>query len=131
MGTKGYDQMRVLVLDDEAIVCKSLTKALGKLGFQVTAFEDPEQALARIDQEPFDIVVTDVIMGDVDGIQVLAHVKQRSPETEVIIMTAYAMMDLARKAMDLGAFDFIAKPFDAEEIRAIVSRAADTVGEKR
>lgn len=125
MGTGNYDQVRVLVIDDEAIVCKSLSKALGKLGFQVTVFEDPELALKQVDSQKFDIVVTDVIMGDVDGIQVLEHVKNRSPQTEVIIMTAYAMMDLARRAMDLGAFDFIAKPFDAEEIRAIVVRAAE------
>ncbi len=128
MGTGNYDHVRVLVIDDEAIVCKSLTKALGRLGFQVTAFEDPEQALKQVDTEEFDVVVTDVIMGDVDGIQVLEHVKQRSPRTEVVIMTAYAMMDLARRAMDLGAFDFIAKPFDAEEIRAIVVRAAEAAG---
>ena len=90
-------------------------------------FTDPKSALQRIDEKRFDIVVTDVVMGDIDGIQVLNHVMRKSPRTKVIIMTAFAMMDLARKAMELGAFDFIAKPFDVDDIRDVVLKAASTL----
>jgi DNA-binding NtrC family response regulator len=114
----------VLVIDDEPIVCKTLKRALGKHGFAVEVFENPALALERFDEKPFDIVVTDVVMGDMDGIQILNHVSRRSPKTRVIIMSAFACMSLAREAMEKGAFDFIAKPFEAEEIRAIVLKAA-------
>jgi DNA-binding NtrC family response regulator len=99
--------------------------ALKKIGCTVEIYQDPEEALARMDKKTFDIVVTDVVMGDIDGIQVLEFVQERSPQTKVIIMTAFAMMEMARKAMERGAFDFIAKPFDAEEIRAVVAKAAE------
>jgi DNA-binding NtrC family response regulator len=122
--------LSVLVLDDEPIVIKSLKMALRKIGCTVEIFQDPELALSRLEEKNFDIVVTDVVMGDIDGIQILEHVMERSPKTKVIIMTAFAMMEMARKAMDRGAFDFIAKPFDAEEIRAIVKRAAEAAIEE-
>jgi DNA-binding NtrC family response regulator len=117
-------EVKVLVVDDEPIVCKRLKRALSGAGWVVEAFEDPSAALEHFDRQNFDIVVTDVMMDDVDGIQVLSHVLARSPRTKVIVMTAYACRDLARQAVEKGAFDFIAKPFDAEGIRTIVSRAA-------
>jgi DNA-binding NtrC family response regulator len=119
--------LSVLVLDDEPIVIKSLKIALRKIGCVVEIFQDPELALSRLEEKSFDIVVTDVVMGDIDGIQILEHVMERSPKTKVIIMTAFAMMEMARKAMDRGAFDFIAKPFDTEEIRAVVAKAAEAI----
>lgn len=130
MEEKKYEGLEVLALDDEPIVGKSLRMALSKLGFNVEVFEDPVVAMKRIDEKTFDIVITDVVMGDIDGIQVLERVKQRSPRTKVVIITAFAMMEMARKAMERGAFDFIAKPFDAAEIRAIASRAADALADE-
>ena len=88
MEEKKYEGLEVLVLDDEPIVGKSLRMALGKLGLKVEVFEDPAVAMKRIDEKTFDVVVTDVVMGDIDGIQVLDRVKQRSPRTKVIIITA-------------------------------------------
>jgi DNA-binding NtrC family response regulator len=120
--------MEVLVLDDEPLVGKRLKSVLLKMGCGVEAFDDPKAALARIDEKEFDIVITDVVMGEVDGIQVLERVRIRSPGAKVIIMSAYAMMAMARKAMERGAYDFIAKPFVPEEMRAIVARAARDLG---
>lgn len=119
------DGLEVLVLDDEPIVIKSLRMALKKIGCTVEIYQEPEEALKRLEEKNFDIVVTDIVMGDIDGIQVLEYVTERSAHTKVIIMTAFAMMEMARKAMERGAFDFIAKPFDAEEIRAVVVKAAE------
>ncbi|MFH1418547.1 MAG: response regulator [Planctomycetota bacterium] len=118
---------RVLVIDDESIVCKTLKRALGRPSFTVEVFEDPVLALKRLEQQRFDIVVTDVVMGDVDGIRILGAALGKDPQTKVIIMTAFACMDLAREAMAKGAFDFIAKPFTAEAIRAIVDKAAEAL----
>jgi DNA-binding NtrC family response regulator len=120
--------LQVLVLDDEPLVGKRLGIVLRRLGCEVEAFDDPQAALLRIDDKRFDLVISDVVMGDVDGLQVLERVKSRWPESKVIMITAYAMMAMARKAMEKGAYDFVAKPFVPEEIRAVVARAAQEVG---
>jgi DNA-binding NtrC family response regulator len=120
-------QIEILVLDDEPIVGKTVRLALERLGHHVETFESPESAMKRIDEKRFDVVVTDVVMGDVDGIQILEHTLQRWPDTKVVIITAFAYMNLARKAMDKGAFDFVAKPFDTEEIRSVVGKAVAAI----
>jgi DNA-binding NtrC family response regulator len=107
-----------------------LRLALRKLGFAVEIFTDPELALRRIDEKRFDIVITDVVMGDIDGIHVLDRALRKSSATKVIIITAFATREVAHKAMARGAFGFIAKPFDSGEIRSIVTRAADSLGEE-
>lgn len=122
------EQVTVLLLDDEAIVGKRLKPALEKIGCTVEVFEDPRLALDRLSEQNFHIVVTDIRMDEIDGLQVLEHVKKKSPDTRVIMITGYAMMALAREAMDLGAFDFIAKPFTPDDLRAVVARAAESLG---
>ncbi len=119
------DALRVLVLDDEPIVGKRLKPALAKMGWEVEIFEDPRRALDRLAETDFDVVVTDIRMDEMTGIQVLERVRERSPRTRVILITGYAMMSVAREAMLKGAFDFIAKPFRPEDLRAIVARAAE------
>ncbi len=121
-------RLEVLLLDDEPIVGKRLRPALTKIGCEVEVFEDPREALERIGQKKFDIVVTDVRMDEVDGIEVLEHVHQKSLRTKVIMITGYTMMSLAKKAMEKGAFDFIAKPFKPDELRIVIARAAKTLG---
>ncbi len=114
----------VLVLDDEPIVGKRLKPALEKDGYVVEVFEDGRSALARLGEKEFDIVVTDVRMDDVDGIQVLEAVQRMSTRTKVIIITGYATVELAREALAKGAFDFIAKPFKPQDLRAVIEKAA-------
>lgn len=122
------EQLKLLLLDDESIVGKRLKPALTKVGCEVEVFEDPKEALKRIDEQEFDIVVTDIRMKDVDGIEVLEHVLRKSSKTKVIMITGYAMMETAREAMEKGAFDFIAKPFEPDELRAVIVKAAHTLG---
>lgn len=121
-------KLKVLLLDDEPIVGKRLKPAVEKMGFEVEVFEDPKVALSRIDEKTFDIVVTDIRMDEIDGIEVLERVKKKSPGTKVIMITGYAMMALAREAMEKGAYDFIAKPFTPEELRRAISKAAESLG---
>jgi len=120
--------LEVLLLDDEPIVGRRLKPALDKIGCHVEIFESPIEAVARIDQKEFDIVVTDIRMEEMNGLQVFEHVKKKWPRTKVIIITGYAKMDLAREAMEKGIFDFIAKPFRPDDLRQIIARAAQALG---
>jgi DNA-binding NtrC family response regulator len=122
------DNLQIMLVDDEPIVGKRLKPALAKYGFEVEVFEDGTRALQRLKEKEFDIVVTDVRMEDVDGIQVLEHVLARSQRTKVIIITGYATVEVAREALVKGAFDFIAKPFKPNDLRAVIDRAAKALG---
>jgi DNA-binding NtrC family response regulator len=122
------NKLRIMVIDDENIVGKRLKPALEKAGDVVETFEDGKQALERFDEQPFDIVVTDVRMDEIDGIEVLEQVLARSSRTKVIIITGYATVEVAREALTKGAFDFIAKPFKPNDLRAIIDRAAKELG---
>jgi len=122
------DSLQIMLVDDEPIVGKRLKPALAKYGFEVEVFEDGTQALQRLREKEFDIVVTDVRMEDVDGIQVLEQVLASSQRTKVIIITGYATVEVAREALVKGAFDFIAKPFKPNDLRAVIDRAAKALG---
>jgi DNA-binding NtrC family response regulator len=121
------ESLQILVLDDEPIVGKRLKTALEKNGHVVEVFEDSRLALSRLDERDFDIVVTDVRMEEVDGIQVLEHVLERSERTKVIVITGYATVEVAREALAKGAFDFIAKPFKPDDLRQVIKKAAETL----
>ncbi len=118
------DNLQILVLDDEPIVGKRLKAALEKNGHGVEVFEDSRLALVRLDEKEFDIIVTDVRMEEVDGIQVLEHVLEHSARTKVIVITGYATVEVAREALAKGAFDFIAKPFKPDDLRQVIQKAA-------
>jgi len=126
----GDDKLRIMILDDEPIVGKRLLPALSKYGFEVEVFEDPRKALARLEEQEFDIVVTDVRMEEVDGIQVLEHIMSTCEHTRVILITGYATVEVAREALVKGAFDFIAKPFKPKDLRAVVNKAALSLGHR-
>ncbi len=122
------DKLEVLLLDDEPIVGKRLKPALTKIGCNVEVFEEPSAALKRLEEREFDVVVTDIRMDDIDGIQVLEEVRKKSERTKVVMITGYAMMALAREAMEKGAFDFIAKPFQPDDLRRVIAKAATELG---
>jgi DNA-binding NtrC family response regulator len=124
------EKPKILILDDEPIVGKRLKPALEKYGCDVEVFEDGEKALERFNEKYFDIVVTDVRMEEIDGLEVLEQVKAKSAETKVIIITGYATIEVAREALIKGAFDFIAKPFKPNDLRLIIERAAKSLGYK-
>jgi DNA-binding NtrC family response regulator len=121
-------KLEILLLDDEPIVGKRLKPALAKIGCNVEVFEDPRQALERIHGKTFDIVVTDIRMEEIDGLEILEHVLRKSPRTKVIMITGYAMMAVAREAMEKGAYDFISKPFTPDDLRKVIAMAAQALG---
>ncbi len=118
----GSQKTRILVLDDEAIVCKRLAPAFQKAGYLVETFNDSASAKAKIDTDRFDIVITDLKMEGVDGMKFLEHVKDRWPETSVIVITGFATPETARESFRKGAFDFVAKPFKLGDILDTVKR---------
>lgn len=114
---------KILVLDDEPIVLKRLGPALEKAGHAVEVFSRSADAFSRIQQATFDIVITDLKMEGLDGMQFLSEVKERSPQTEVIVITGFATMDTAKESFQKGVFDFLAKPFKLGEILETVKKA--------
>jgi DNA-binding NtrC family response regulator len=120
--------LKLLILDDEPIVGKRLKPALAKYGVEVEIFEDPHQAVARINETEFDIVVSDVRMEAMDGLRVLETVRSKSSRTKVIIISGYATVEVAREALVKGAFDFIAKPFKPNDLRVVINKAAKALG---
>ena len=123
--------LTILVLDDEPIVGKRLRPALAKSGYEVDVVETGADAIRLIDERLYDIVVTDIRMEGVDGIAVLRHALARSPRTLVIMITGYATVEMAREALTIGAFDFIAKPFKLDDLRAVIARAAAKIAAGR
>ena len=121
-------KLQIMVIDDEPIVGKRLKQALTKFGIDVETFEDPEIAMDQLNNKSFDIVVTDIRMDKVDGIQILERVLQHGDHSRVIIITGYATMEVAQEAMAKGAFDFIAKPFKPNDLRAAINKAALSLG---
>jgi DNA-binding NtrC family response regulator len=117
---------RILVLDDEPIVCKRLKPAFQKAGYDVEAFTDSAQAMARVEQAPFDVVITDLKMEGLDGMQFLTRVKELSPSAGVVIITGFATLETAKESFRKGAFDFVAKPFKLSDILETVRRLLET-----
>ena len=114
---------RLLVLDDEPIVLKRLGPALEKAGYTVEVFSRSAEAFIRVRETSFDIVVTDLKMEGIDGMEFLTEVKKRSPRTEVIVITGFATMDTAKESFQKGVFDFLAKPCKLGEILETVKKA--------
>jgi DNA-binding NtrC family response regulator len=115
----------ILILDDEPIVSKRLQPSLEKKGYEVETFTESMKALQRIREREFDIVITDLKMEGVDGMQILAEVKKRSPRTEVIVITGFATMQTAKESFQQGVLDFLAKPFKLGEIAEVIRRAEE------
>lgn len=116
-------QTQIMIIDDEPIVGKRLKQALEKSGYAVETFQTGATALNRLAEKEFDIVVTDVRMDEIDGLDILNRVNQQWPKTKVIIITGYATIEVARQALAKGAFDFVAKPFKPDELREVIQRA--------
>lgn len=117
-------QLEILVLDDEPIVCARLKPALEKEGYIVETFTNSISARSRMEEKSFDIVVTDLKMADFDGIDLLKYVKQKSPETKVIIISGFATVEVTREAFQAGASDVIAKPFKIVQLKELIKRVA-------
>src|SRR5258706_10044281 len=119
--------IRVLVVDNDEALARAMEESLVKVGYQcVVATSGPEGA-RQIETDTFDIVVTDLVMNDVDGMEILARSRQVLPDAEVILVTGHATVPKAVEAMQQGAFNFLEKPITPSRLRAVADKAADAV----
>ncbi|MGB6927590.1 MAG: response regulator, partial [Syntrophobacteria bacterium] len=116
---------KILVVDDEQIARENLEHILKKEGYDVVSVDSGIQALKKLANTDFDLVLTDLKMKQVDGMEVLARTKEQYPDTEVIMITAYATIETAIEAMQKGAYHYISKPYKIEEARLILKRALE------
>ena len=125
---------KILIVDDEKIALKNLDHIMKKEGYEVTATQSGQNALKLLEDRQFDVVLTDLKMEKVDGMQVLNKTRELYPDTEVIMITGFATLESAVDAMKHGAFYYIAKPFKLDEVRKVVKEAVEKVrlkGENR
>ncbi len=122
---------KILIIDDEQIALKNLEHVMQKEGYAVTGTQRGPNALKLLEDQWFDVVLTDLKMEKVDGIQILKKSKELYPDTEVIMITGYATIESAIEAIKKGAYDYITKPFKLEEVRKVVKEAIEKVRLKR
>lgn len=125
------NKIKLLIADDEKITLKNLMHVMKKEGYDVTGTSNGSNALKYLETESFDIVLTDVRMEKVDGIQILKRCRELHPDTEVIMITGYVTLQSAISAIKQGAYDYIAKPFKLDEVRKVVREAIEKVKLKK
>jgi len=123
MEADGY--VRILVVDDEEIIRNLLYDVLSNTGYKVKTAKDGQEAISQIEKEPFEIVITDFKMPGMNGIELLQHILKINPDICVLIITAYSAVESAVSAMKLGAYDYICKPFELEEMKVVIEKAVE------
>ncbi|MBS3809208.1 MAG: sigma-54-dependent Fis family transcriptional regulator, partial [Desulfobacterales bacterium] len=119
------DQAKLLIVDDELSMREFLEIMLGKEGYRVASAETGKKANALLDQETFDLALCDIRLGDISGLDVLRKAKAVNPDTVVIMISAYATAENAVEAMNEGAYDYVPKPFDNDELKQTISKALE------
>ena len=119
---------KVLVIDDDANIRRSLERVLRKAGYDVTCASNGTVGLGALDRDAFDVVVTDLVMGEMDGMEVLKRVAARQDSPEVIMLTGHGTVERAVEAMKLGAYDFLIKPATREEVVKATAKALEKRG---
>jgi DNA-binding NtrC family response regulator len=113
----------VLVLDDEQVVCERLEEYLTAKGMEVETFTESRAAMARMEERPFDVVVTDLKMSSPTGMDVLRFIRDRLPSTKGILITAYGLLEQFREAQVLDVFEIVLKPFQMSYLYKVIKKA--------
>ena len=116
---------RILVIDDEPIVCESLKRILDEEGYEAESALSGKEAFEKMKGHPFDIVITDLKMPGIDGMEVLRTFRKDYPDSIIIMITGFSTVETAVEAMKLGAFDYIPKPFTPDEVAVVVKKAIE------
>lgn len=123
--------LTVLVVDNDAAHAEAMTESLRRVGYECCLAKSGPEGLRAIEQDHFDIIVTDLMMSEVDGMEVLGAARTMLPDSEVIMVTGHGTVSRAVEAMQQGAFSFLEKPITTDKLRAIVGRAAEAVRRRR
>ncbi len=116
---------KIMILDDESIVGERLKASLERAGFVVDAFSSSRAALSRLNEESYDILVTDLKMSGPDGMEILRAAKVAQPNIKSVVITGFATKETAREALQCGAVEFIAKPFKIESLRTLLLKLSE------
>jgi two-component system alkaline phosphatase synthesis response regulator PhoP len=119
------ESANILVVDDEGAIRYSISKTLQRVGYQVSAAASGEEALEMMEEQIFDVVLTDIRMPGLTGVELLGKIKEKAPDAIVILMTGYASLGTAVESLRLGAHDYLIKPSSSQDIRQSVSRGLD------
>ncbi len=114
---------KIMVVDDEMEICQNVEKILGKGNYEIVTAQSAKEALEKMAKDSFSLLISDIVMPEMNGLEFLKLAKKEWPLTKAIIMTAYASTDTAMKAIRLGALDYLQKPFTPDELRTTVSDA--------
>ena len=115
---------KLLIVDDEEKMLKYITKRLVRRGYEVCTASNGEEALASMKNNPFEVVLLDILMPAMDGIEVLRKIKKIAPQTAVILVTGHSSATLSAEGKKWGAFDYILKPFDLDDLMRKIDLAA-------
>jgi two-component system response regulator HydG len=121
------EQIRVLVIDDEPFHAESVAESLERVGYDCTLATSGREGLSRIEAESWDVVLTDLKMADVDGLTIVRKTRELLPESEVVVITGYGDIKTAVEAIKLGAANYLTKPVEVAELRAILDRASEKI----
>ncbi|MBI2413330.1 MAG: sigma-54-dependent Fis family transcriptional regulator [Deltaproteobacteria bacterium] len=119
------DNFKILITDDDVDLRELLTEAVKNWGYTVSVAKDGDEALRKLRMERYDIVITDLMMPGMDGLALLKRIKELDREILVIIITGYATIETAVKAIEAGAYDYIAKPFRLDELMIVIKNACE------
>jgi two-component system response regulator HydG len=122
------EKARILVLDDDRAHAEAAAESLERAGYECRVGASGQEGLRALEEDGFDVVLTDLVMRDLSGIEIVRRVKARTPETEVIVMTGYPSYETALEAMDEGAYDYLNKPIDLNILRAKIRKALEKQG---
>jgi|SRR5581483_5960808 two-component system alkaline phosphatase synthesis response regulator PhoP len=123
--TSAPESAHILVVDDEGAIRYSISKTLQRVGYQVSAAASGEEALDMLAEQNFDVVLTDIRMPGLTGVELLARIKEKAPDAIVILMTGYASLGTAVESLRLGAHDYLIKPSSSQDIRQSVARGLE------
>lgn len=125
------DDVRVLIVDNDKALAHAMTESLERVGYPCTTVFSGKEGVKAVEHDTFDVIFTDLVMSDVDGMEVLARAKKALPDSEVIVVTGHASVPTAVKAMQQGAFNFLEKPVTPDKLRAVAEKAVEKVRLKR
>ena len=116
----------ILIIDDEKDILDTLMHTLSGLGYKLKGLSNPKTALKNIKKDHFDLVITDIMMPNITGLDIIRKIKESKRDTQVIVVTGFASLETAIKSIQYGVYDYIQKPFNIDEIKITVKNALDT-----
>src|SRR5436305_4922594 len=131
MPSESPEPLRVLVIDDEAAHADVIGEGLERVGYDCTVATSGQQGAKKIDAEQFDVILTDLKMAGVDGMEIVRKARARQPEAKVIVITGFGDVNSAVRAMKEGADHFLLKPIDLDQLRTIVAKTAERLLRER